>query len=134
MSVSVIRPVLRFALSMPSGGAARNHREMVMLVMREHGVNDYAELAEMDSTDVGTLTDDDRECLREIGAYLVATDAWHRFAIWLLHKHFEPMAGEVFVERVNVRRRQTRTTPVQRAEFGQSELLPTALRFDGIDG
>ncbi len=24
-----------------------------------------------------------------LGEYLTSTDAWQRFAIWLLHKHFE---------------------------------------------
>ena len=70
-----------------------------MLMMRDHGVADYAALRDMDSTDVGVLGDDDRVCLDELGRYLAAADAWQRFGIWLLHKHFEPDAGEVFVER-----------------------------------
>ena len=70
-----------------------------MLTMRDHGVDDYTVLRDMDGTDVGVLGGDDRACLDELGQYLVATDAWQRFAVWLLHKHFEPARGEVFVER-----------------------------------
>ena len=69
-----------------------------MLTMRDHGVEDYEALRHMDSTDVAELSDDDRACLEELGQYLVSTDAWRRFGIWLLHKHFEPAPGEVFVE------------------------------------
>jgi hypothetical protein len=49
--------------------------------------DDYAALNDMDLTDVGILDDSDRACLREIGEYLTTTNAWRRFAIWLLHKH-----------------------------------------------
>ena len=58
-----------------------------MLTMRDHGVEDYEALRHMDTTDVGELSDDDRACLEELGQYLVSTDAWRRFGIWLLHKH-----------------------------------------------
>jgi hypothetical protein len=70
-----------------------------MLAVRDHGVDDYAKLPHMDTTDVGVLGEDDRACLEELGQYLAATDAWPRFGVWLLHKHFEPAPGEVFVER-----------------------------------
>jgi hypothetical protein len=66
-----------------------------MLQIRDHGVADYQALPDMDATDVGTLGDDDRACLAEIGEYLVATKAWQRFAVWLLHKHFEPAEERV---------------------------------------
>ena len=61
-----------------------------MLTIRDHDVEDYVALRDMDATDVGTLSEDDRACLDELGDYLVSTDAFQRFAIWLLHKHFEP--------------------------------------------
>ena len=66
-----------------------------MLTIREHEVNDYAVLRDMDATAVGMLTEDDRACLDALGKYLVGTGSWQRFAIWLLHKHFEPEPGEV---------------------------------------
>ncbi|WP_324934067.1 hypothetical protein, partial [Mycobacterium sp.] len=82
----------------------------------------------MDATDVGLLTDDDRACLDALGQYLVATDSWQRFGIWLLHKHFEPEPGEVFVERVLADKRQTRTVLVRRS--AAQDLNATAVRFD----
>lgn len=101
-----------------------------MLEMRDHGVEDYAELRDMDATDVGALTDDDRACLDELGRYLVASDAWQRFAIWLLHKHFEPDPGNVFVEHVVTGPRRTETAPMDRSAFPAQELNATAVRFD----
>jgi hypothetical protein len=93
-------------------------------------VGDYAVLRDMDATDVGVLRDDDQDCLNELGQYLVSTDAWRRFAIWLLHKHFHPRPGEVFVERSVASPPQTHTTPIDRAAFSPTGLNATALRFD----
>jgi hypothetical protein len=102
----------------------------MMLTMRDHGVEDYAELRDMDATDVGDLADDDRACLDELGQYLVAAEAWDRFGIWLLHKHFEPVPGEVFVERIIREPRGTETAPLPRSAFGKQGLSTTAIRFD----
>jgi hypothetical protein len=101
-----------------------------MLTMRDHGVEDYELLRDMDATDVGELREDDRVCLEELGQYLVSTDAWQRFGIWLLHKHFEPAPGEVFVERAIRAPRRTETAPVERSAFPEQGLSTTAIRFD----
>jgi hypothetical protein len=101
-----------------------------MLTMRDHGVEDYQALRHMDATDVGNLSDDDRACLEELGSYLASTDAWQRFGIWLLHKHFEPAPGEVFVEHAMHSPRRTETTPVMRTAFAGQTLSTTAIRFD----
>jgi hypothetical protein len=101
-----------------------------MLTMRDHGVEDYAALPDMDATDVGDLRDDDRACLEELGQYLVSTDAWQRFGIWLLHKHFEPEPGEVFVESTMRAPRGTQTAPTMRSAFADQGLSTTAIRFD----
>ncbi|MGO9282308.1 MAG: hypothetical protein ACLP75_04660 [Mycobacterium sp.] len=82
----------------------------------------------MDATDVGMLSEDDRACLEELGDYLVSTDAFRRFAIWLLHKHFEPDTGEVFAESVITAPRGTQTTPVKRSSAGG--LKATSMRFE----
>ena len=103
-----------------------------MLTMRDHGVEDYEALPDMDATDVGELREDDRACLEELGQYLASTDAWQRFGIWLLHKHFEPRTGEVFVERAIRAPRKTETAPVERSAF--PELRTTAIRFDDSVG
>ena len=101
-----------------------------MLMMRDHSVKDYESLRDMDATDVGILSDDDRACLTELGEYLATTDAWQRFAIWLLHKHFEPRAGEVFVERAIPERAKTETAPAERVDFPEHGLSPIGIRFD----
>jgi len=101
-----------------------------MLTMRVHSVEDYAALPNMDTTDVGVLGEDDRACLEELGQYLAAADAWQRFGVWLLHKHFEPAPGEVFVERAIPGSRKTETTLIQRAAFPEQRLSTTAIRFD----
>ncbi len=88
-----------------------------MLTMRDHGVEDYESLRDMDTTDVGELREDDHACLEELGKYLVDTDASNRFGIWLLHKHFEPAPGEVFVEHTMRAPRKTETSPIERSAF-----------------
>jgi len=105
-----------------------------MLTMRDHGVDDYTVLPDMDATDVGVLHEDDRACLDELGQYLAASDAWQRFSIWLLHKHFEPNSGEVFVERAVHAPRGTETAPVKRAAFPEHALNSTAIRFEDAPG
>jgi len=105
-----------------------------MLTMRDHGVEDYAALPDMDATDVGVLGEDDRACLEELGQYLAGTDAWQRFGVWLLHKHFEPGTDEVFVERAIAAPRGTRTTPMKRSAFAEEGLDTTAIRFDDAVG
>jgi hypothetical protein len=102
-----------------------------MLTMRDHDVQDYVALRDMDATDVRMLSEDDRACLDELGQYLVLADAFERFAIWLLHKHFEPAPREVFVERVLHGPRRTETAPVGRLEFSAHGLTATAVYFDG---
>jgi hypothetical protein len=105
-----------------------------MLTVRDHRADDYAALKDMDLTDVGMLDESDRACLREIGEYLTTTNAWRRFAIWLLHKHFEPLAGEIYVERATPRTGTTETTPMQRSAFAFDSLSASAIRFgDDID-
>jgi hypothetical protein len=101
-----------------------------MLTLRVHNVADYTALRDMDATDVAELHEDDQQCLDDLGRYLVSTDSWQRFAIWLLHKHFEPHPGEVFVERGIPAPPQTHTTPIDRAAFSEAGLNPTAVRFD----
>src|ERR1700704_2786605 len=101
-----------------------------MLTMRDHSVEDYEAMRDMDATDVGELREDDRACLEELGQYLVSSDAWQRFGIWLLHKHFEPNPGEILVERTIRAPRGTETAPVMRSAFPEQGLSTTAIRFD----
>jgi len=105
-----------------------------MLTMRSHDVEDYVSLRDMDVENVGTLNENDLACLDELGQYLVSTDAFHRFGIWLLHKHFEPAEGEVFVERSLVGSRGTETAPIARPDGSADDLMPTSVRFDSATG
>src|SRR6516164_4818461 len=106
----------------------RMTRSKAVLALRGHNVEDYATLRDMDTTDVAVLDEADRACLDQLGHYLVSTDSWQRFAIWLLHKHFEPAAGEIFVESMTTAPRGTKTTPVERRSA--RGLNATSMRFD----
>ncbi|HUO40895.1 MAG TPA: hypothetical protein VMU34_25015 [Mycobacterium sp.] len=103
-----------------------------MLTMRDHGVEDYAALPDMDATDVGVLGEDDYDCLDELGHYLADSDAWQRFSVWLLHKHFEPGPGEVFVERASTEPRRTETTLIERSVL--PGLTASSIRFEELAG
>src|ERR1700732_5372941 len=105
-----------------------------MLKIRDHSVDDYTVLRNIGTTDVGVLRDDDRACLDEIGHFLVLHDAWHRFALWLLQKYFEPAAGEVFVERVITSGGEIETTPLARSVIQAGRLMMTGMRFDDSVG
>jgi hypothetical protein len=105
-----------------------------MLRIRDHRVDDYTVLRNIGTTDVGVLRDDDKACLDEIGQFLVLHDAWHRFAIWLLHKYFDPAPGEVFVERVITSGREMETTPLARSVIQAGGLMMTGMRFDDSVG
>jgi hypothetical protein len=50
--------------------------------------------------------------------------------MWLLHKHFDPAPGEVFVERVITSRRRIDTAPLATSAAGTRGLTMTAMRFD----
>jgi hypothetical protein len=99
-----------------------------VLTLRDQNVQDYATLRDMDTTDVAVLDEADLACLDELGHHLVSTDAWQRFAIWVLHTHFEPTAGGVFVESIMTAPRGTKTTLVHRRSA--RGLKPTSMRFD----
>lgn len=101
-----------------------------MVMLEDHDVADYEVLLDMDATDVGRLSESDRRCLNALGEYLVATASYERFSIWLLHKHFHPLPGEVFVEWVPSDERIRLTGPKPRTHFAFDDLTPTALRFD----
>jgi hypothetical protein len=52
-----------------------------VLTIRDHNVDDYAKLRDMDTTDVAVLDDADHACLDKLGQYLVSTDASERFSM-----------------------------------------------------
>ena len=101
-----------------------------MLAMRDHEVQDYSVLPDMDASDVGVLAADDRSCLDELGRYLAGAGAWERFGIWLLHKHFDPNKDELFVERTNAAHRRAQTAPEPKSALRETEVVTTTIRFD----
>ncbi|MFL6081999.1 MAG: hypothetical protein ACJ74F_02085 [Mycobacterium sp.] len=101
-----------------------------MMLIRDHDVQDYADLLDMDATDVGMLNEDDRGCLRELGEYLVTTESWQRFAVWLLHKHFDPHNGEIFVECATPESRGIETTLVEQSSSLAQGVSASGFRFD----
>jgi hypothetical protein len=108
-------------------------KETKMLRIHRHGVEDYEQLSHIATGDLGILSVDDRECLREVGNFLAATDAWKRFALWLLHKHFEPQDTELFFERVIFDEKRTETSPVCRSRITK-HASPVAIRFRDDSG
>jgi hypothetical protein len=101
-----------------------------MLTLRDHRVSDYEALLDMDTTDVRCLSNEDRLCLDALGQYLVDTETYDRFSIWLLHKHFHPRDGEVFCERVLLEERARLVVVTRPGDYEPESLTPTALRFD----
>jgi hypothetical protein len=99
-----------------------------MLRVRCHEVEDYEQLLGIDAGGVGTMSESDRECLGEVGNFLASTDGWRRFALWMLHKHFEPQHAELFVERVIVDEKRTETSSVGRSTLGR-QVSPVAICF-----
>ena len=105
-------------------------RGYIMLTMRDHGVEDYAELRDMDATDVGELAEDDRACLDELGQYLVAADASASVRYLVAAQAFRARARRV-VRRARhpaAARDRNRARPAVAVRAG--ELNPIAIRFD----
>jgi hypothetical protein len=49
-------------------------RSHTVLTMRDHNVEDYATLRDIDTTDVAVLDEADGACLDQLGQYLLSTD------------------------------------------------------------
>ena len=92
---------------MPAHATEPNHDRLskakTMLLIRDHGVEDYTEVLDMDTTDVGALSEDDRACLDELGEYLVTTESWQRFAVF----------GRIGLIRLSAWRSGRRTVDIQ---------------------
>ena len=89
----------------------------------------------MDASDVGVLVADDRSEIPWLSSPIdrvTSSGGWQRFAgaVWLLHKHFLPDYGWVFVERAIARPPQTPTTPIERAAYSLEGLQGVSVWFD----
>ena len=105
-----------------------------MLQMRDHGVEDYTALLDMEATDVGVMTEYDRAFLDELVDYLVTTESWRQFAVWLLHKHFEPADGQIFVERAASENQTIETTLVARSVLSPQGVSASGWRWRLVEG
>ena len=99
-----------------------------MLTVRDHGVDDYADLHDMDATDVGTLSEDDRACLADVGRFLVESGNADAIRNVAAAQALRPTDGEVFVESVVHSGREIKTAPVQRSDCNALDM--TAVRLD----
>jgi hypothetical protein len=101
-----------------------------MLTMRHHNSQDYAVLPDIDKTNAGTITADDKACLDEIGSNLLRARAHARFGATLLHSHFPIDSGETLLEEVQADAKLITLRPVR---TNRSSLFATNVRFDGVD-
>ena len=72
-----------------------------MIAIRQHSPQDYAALPNIDESNVGMLAEDDRDCLNELGDFIVKAEAHDRFGAVLLHSHFPVELKETFLEEVD---------------------------------
>jgi hypothetical protein len=71
-----------------------------MLTVQPHSSQDYADLPNIDASDVGILSQEDLACLNELGDYLLRSKANERFGATLLHSHFPVRDDETLIEEV----------------------------------
>lgn len=113
-----------------------------MITLRQHEPRDYAVLPDMDLTEVGALSDADRLCLDEFGACLVRAGAHERFGATLLHSHFTPDTGEIFIEEADLAAKLLRLRPTREASvdlaavnvcFEESPMDEDEIRLVGLE-
>lgn len=80
-----------------------------------------------DIEDVRPLSEMDADCLREVREVLVKHGALGRFAVSLIHKHFDIAANEQMVEFTDITNRSMTIRPVAESESLQT--VQTTWRF-----
>jgi hypothetical protein len=80
-----------------------------------------------DIHDVKPLSDDDAQCLREVRDVLLRHHATERFAVSLIHKHFDLSESEQMVEFTDVVDRTLTIRPLQASE--SLETIETTWKF-----
>jgi hypothetical protein len=89
----------------------------------------WAEVPEL--CDVAPLDDDDLACMAELRDVLARHRRLHRFALHLVHRHFDLAADEVLVEYTDERSREQRLRVEPRACAALRDAVATTWRFDG---
>lgn len=77
--------------------------------------------------DVKPLSELDADCLHEVREVLIRHGALNRFAVSLIHKHFDIAANEQMVEFTDIENRSMTIKPV--AESEKLKLVQTTWRF-----
>jgi hypothetical protein len=101
-----------------------------MLTVRPHSSLDYAKLPNIDTSNVGTLTERDLACLDSVGNCVVQADAQERFGVSLLHSHFPIRSDEIVVEEAHFNEGFLTVRPIRNAP---PNLLATTVCFDVVD-
>ncbi len=74
-----------------------------------------------DISETKPLSQNDKDCLREVRDVLSRFGCLDRFGVSLIHKHFDIDADEILVETIDAESRTLTVQPVKRA------VLPTAI-------
>jgi hypothetical protein len=98
-----------------------------MIALRRHDHKDYAELPNIDATNVGTLDEGDTACLGEVGECVLQSKANRRFGVGLLHSHFPIDSDETLVKEVHADAEVITLRPMRNAP---SSLFATTACFD----
>ena len=101
-----------------------------MIALRRHSSQDYAAFPDIDAPNIGTLTEEDRTCLDEVGDFLLQAKSHHRFGVALLHSHFPIENDETLVEEVQT---EAKLITLRPASDERSGLGATSVCFDDVD-
>lgn len=85
-----------------------------------------------DLSDVEPLSDADLECLAEIRSVLDRYQAVDRFAVHLVHKHFDLAADEILVEYSDAVKRIQTICVEKIADADMQNSIPTTWILDGL--
>ncbi len=99
---------------------------MAKLHIRRHLSSDYQELPDIDASQTGTLTGEDRQCLAAIGTYFGKSQAASRFGISLLHQHFPIHDTEILLQTISC---STRSITVAPHPISTENTVPVNMRF-----
>jgi hypothetical protein len=78
----------------------------------------WAEIPHID--DIDRLSEQDRECFRDLRDVLAKHNALNRFGINLIHKHFEVKDDECLVEIIDAETRTLTVRPAKKSMIGDA--------------
>jgi len=97
-----------------------------MLAIRPHRSQDYAQLPNIDEYDGGVLTPEDEDCLSDLGHLVLSLNAYERFGVTLLHRHFSVRDNETLIEELS----GPNSLTLRPRDSGTSGLTPTNISFE----